>query len=360
MEAAAVAWCIFGVVSSRHFDARLAPTTAHRNRQTNREKELATCGLRSRTYRFYGSSETERQAALRGLTSHRGGVLLTTYGMVLHNAEALAKGLGRIGDGGCLLGAFWGSCAFRPLWFWVPRGWEICVPGRICLTSLKRPLLPAFVNTGSEPPSTTDRHACMHPCRRGGGQGRGGGAAAAVGLHDTGRGAQGEGVRGAWRVDVLVMLGGGCEPSPMQPANTCHAANPPHHAPCNHPCNHSTPMQPITPHACMQIKNPSMQLAQRMRTLHARTRLIISGTPIQNNLSEMWALFDFAVPGLLGPLRQFKLEYEKPILQVPQLDPGLRHVGSSFGFVWVGVAACKGVWALFADRTQHQQHSLLP
>jgi TATA-binding protein-associated factor len=59
-----------------------------------------------------------------------------------------------------------------------------------------------------------------------------------------------------------------------------------------------------------------MQLAQRLRSLHARVRLIISGTPIQNNLGEMWALFDFAVPGLLGPQRAFKLEYEKTILAV--------------------------------------------
>lgn len=59
-----------------------------------------------------------------------------------------------------------------------------------------------------------------------------------------------------------------------------------------------------------------MQLAQRLRQLRARVRLIISGTPIQNNLGEMWALFDFAVPGLLGPLRQFKLDFEKPIMAV--------------------------------------------
>ncbi len=72
-----------------------------------------------------------------------------------------------------------------------------------------------------------------------------------------------------------------------------------------------------------QVKNPSMQLAQRLRTISSRVRLIISGTPIQNNLSEMWALFDFAVPGLLGPLRQFKLEFEKPILQVRCVQRGV-------------------------------------
>jgi hypothetical protein len=53
-----------------------------------------------RAFRFFGSSAGERAAALRSVTSPRGGVLLTTYGMVLHNAEALAHGLGRIADGG--------------------------------------------------------------------------------------------------------------------------------------------------------------------------------------------------------------------------------------------------------------------
>jgi DNA excision repair protein ERCC-6-like len=59
-----------------------------------------------------------------------------------------------------------------------------------------------------------------------------------------------------------------------------------------------------------------MQLAQRMRSLAARVRVVISGTPIQNNLAEFWALLDFAAPGLLGPLRKFKLDYERPILAV--------------------------------------------
>lgn len=64
-----------------------------------REKELAACGMRAETHRFYGSSDAERQAALRRLTGPRGGVLLTTYGMVLHNAEGLARGLGGVAAG---------------------------------------------------------------------------------------------------------------------------------------------------------------------------------------------------------------------------------------------------------------------
>jgi len=64
-----------------------------------------------------------------------------------------------------------------------------------------------------------------------------------------------------------------------------------------------------------KIKNPNMQLAQAIRTIPAGHRIIISGTPIQNNLQELWALFDFTNPGLLGGLQSFKEKFEKPILR---------------------------------------------
>lgn len=62
------------------------------------EKELRVCGMAARTHCFYGSSEGERSAALRTLTG-RGGVMLTTYGMVLHNAAQLRQGLGPVARG---------------------------------------------------------------------------------------------------------------------------------------------------------------------------------------------------------------------------------------------------------------------
>ena len=55
-----------------------------------------------------------------------------------------------------------------------------------------------------------------------------------------------------------------------------------------------------------KIKNPKMKLVECLRSVPVRMRLIISGTPIQNNLMEMHALFDFTTPGLLGDARAFK------------------------------------------------------
>lgn len=73
-----------------------------------------------------------------------------------------------------------------------------------------------------------------------------------------------------------------------------------------------------------KIKNSRTQLAQRLRELRAMTRVIISGTPVQNNLSELHSLMDFAVPGLLGGAKEFKMIYEKAITAGQDRDASLR------------------------------------
>ena len=61
------------------------------------------------------------------------------------------------------------------------------------------------------------------------------------------------------------------------------------------------------------IKNPKTKLTQAAKSLKAMKRLILSGTPIQNNVLELWSLFDFLMPGFLGTERQFSDKYSKPI-----------------------------------------------
>lgn len=57
------------------------------------------------------------------------------------------------------------------------------------------------------------------------------------------------------------------------------------------------------------------QLSKAVKQLNCNHRLILSGTPIQNNVLDLWSLFDFLMPGFLGTEKQFQARYGKPILQ---------------------------------------------
>ncbi|PJF18997.1 hypothetical protein PSACC_01180 [Paramicrosporidium saccamoebae] len=64
------------------------------------------------------------------------------------------------------------------------------------------------------------------------------------------------------------------------------------------------------------IKNPKTKLTQAVKMIRADHRLILSGTPIQNNVGELWSLFDFLMPGMLGDEAQFMERYGKSIMAV--------------------------------------------
>lgn len=61
------------------------------------------------------------------------------------------------------------------------------------------------------------------------------------------------------------------------------------------------------------IKNPKSAVSTACRAVQADHRLILSGTPIQNNVLELWALFDFLMPGFLGTQTAFQSQYGRPI-----------------------------------------------
>ncbi|XP_045448730.1 TATA-binding protein-associated factor 172 [Melitaea cinxia] len=71
------------------------------------------------------------------------------------------------------------------------------------------------------------------------------------------------------------------------------------------------------------IKNGKTKAFKAIKQLVANHRLILSGTPIQNNVLELWSLFDFLMPGLLGTERQFTARYSRPILAArdPRASP---------------------------------------
>ncbi|MFH9750399.1 DEAD/DEAH box helicase [Streptomyces griseus] len=57
------------------------------------------------------------------------------------------------------------------------------------------------------------------------------------------------------------------------------------------------------------VKNPHSATAKQLRTLGARARVALTGTPVENNLSELWAILDWTTPGLLGRLGTFRTRY---------------------------------------------------
>ncbi|MFZ6750144.1 DEAD/DEAH box helicase [Undibacterium sp. Ren11W] len=61
------------------------------------------------------------------------------------------------------------------------------------------------------------------------------------------------------------------------------------------------------------VKNAASRSADAVRRIRARHRLCITGTPLENNLGELWTQFDFLMPGFLGDARSFTRLWRKPI-----------------------------------------------
>ncbi|KAL9072875.1 MAG: hypothetical protein Q9157_004940, partial [Trypethelium eluteriae] len=64
-----------------------------------------------------------------------------------------------------------------------------------------------------------------------------------------------------------------------------------------------------------KIRNPNTAITVYCKELRTANRIILSGTPMQNNLTELWSLFDFVFPMRLGTLVNFRNQFEIPIKQ---------------------------------------------
>lgn len=68
------------------------------------------------------------------------------------------------------------------------------------------------------------------------------------------------------------------------------------------------------------IKNNNTKNAKAIKEIKAKTRYALTGTPIENSLSELWSIFDFIMPGYLFNYRKFKNQYETPITKDQDLS----------------------------------------
>ncbi|MFJ8646767.1 DEAD/DEAH box helicase [Streptomyces sp. NPDC093546] len=68
------------------------------------------------------------------------------------------------------------------------------------------------------------------------------------------------------------------------------------------------------------VKNPFSATAKALRTIPAPARVALTGTPVENNLSELWALLDWTTPGLLGPLKAFRSRHARAVENAEQIE----------------------------------------
>ena len=61
------------------------------------------------------------------------------------------------------------------------------------------------------------------------------------------------------------------------------------------------------------IKNPGSQNARAACAIRSKARFILTGTPLENSIRDLWSLFEFLIPGYLGTRKDFQDRYEKPL-----------------------------------------------
>lgn len=68
------------------------------------------------------------------------------------------------------------------------------------------------------------------------------------------------------------------------------------------------------------IKNPDTQQSRTIRGMQADWRLVLTGTPVENHVGDLWSIMEFLMPGMLGSRRGFVREYVKPIQEEHDLE----------------------------------------
>ena len=72
------------------------------------------------------------------------------------------------------------------------------------------------------------------------------------------------------------------------------------------------------------IKNRQTQNAQAVKAVKSKHRLVLTGTPLENSVLDLWSIFDFLMPGYLGSAKDFRERYELPIAKAKDADAQAR------------------------------------
>lgn len=92
-----------------------------------------------------------------------------------------------------------------------------------------------------------------------------------------------------------------------------------------------------------RLKNENSQLSQVLRGFHSTNRLLLTGTPLQNNLHELWALLNFLLPEIFTSASDFDEMFSADSMGTELLQRLARVGRYSLLFVWV-------CWSLSAER----------
>lgn len=103
------------------------------------------------------------------------------------------------------------------------------------------------------------------------------------------------------------------------------------------------------------IKNAKTKLTKAVKCIRAQHRLILSGTPIQNNVLELWSLFDFLMPGFLGTEASFNERFGKPILSNRDGKAKNGEAGTSFRLRTLSSSHISPLLAALALEALHKQ-----
>ena len=72
------------------------------------------------------------------------------------------------------------------------------------------------------------------------------------------------------------------------------------------------------------VKNATGVTARALRRIPARHRVALTGTPVENRLTELWSIADFLNPGILGPASIFRARYSVPVERFADADAAAR------------------------------------
>lgn len=106
-----------------------------------------------------------------------------------------------------------------------------------------------------------------------------------------------------------------------------------------------------------RLKNSNIKIAEVLDGIDCRRRILLTGTPIQNDLQEFHSLINFVNPGLLGTYQEFKAKYENPIVQSqqPNVLPQFQELGQT------RLSELNSITSSFIlRRTQEVNNSYLP